>query len=199
MSAKLISETAIRTGIVRLTFANLFEARADKKGELKYSTGLIIKKSDEATVTAIKQIMTNACKKKFGKVIPGAFKTLRDGDTDEAALIDPEHPEKGSRPELKGCYWINTSSKTKPTVISRERDEFTKEFAALKPSEIKSGDYVRAQINTFGFDTEGNKGVGFGVTAVQLWEEGEALSANAFNADAFDDEELEGAFQEDCV
>ena len=50
---------------------------------------------------------------------------------------------------------------------------------------IKSGDYGRVQVNAYGFDTSGNRGVTFGLQNVQLLERGESLSGREDAATAF--------------
>lgn len=206
-SVKQINDTTFRTGKVRLSYFKGFkpEPKRDDSGNevrdsagnliMQYSTALIIPKAEKETVDMLKKCMASAAKSKFGEKVPAGWsKGLRDGDTDPGAMIDPTDESKGRRPELEGCYWINCTSRQKPVVIGKEKDEFTGQFKALDETQIKSGDWVRAQVNAYAFDVGVNKGVAFGFAGIQMLEEGEALASGGFNAAAFDDEELEESF-----
>lgn len=209
LSVKVKSPVEFRTGKVRLSYPHLFkpQPKKDEKGNVvvdtsgqpvtQYSTALIIPKSEVETVETLKKAMQAAALEKFGqgKVPPKWAKGLRDGDTDEAALLDPLDPAKGRKPELVGCYWINLSSKQKPQVLGNEKDEFAGGWKVLTESDIKAGDWVRVQMRCYGFDQPQNKGVAFSFSGIQLVEEGEALASGGFDANLFeDDEELAGAF-----
>lgn len=197
------------SGKIRLSFPHIFEP-VPKKGDdgsvvvdsagnpsLQYSCVLIIPKTEEETVNTLKASMKAAALARFGEgKVPAKWaKGLRDGDTDEAALIDPLDPGKGRKPELVGCYWINLTSKQPPGVIGNEKDEFAGGWKKLSPGDIKAGDWVRTQIRCYGFDKPQNKGVAFGFSGIQLVEEGEALATGGFDASLFaEDEDLAGAF-----
>lgn len=209
MQAKQLNDTTIKSGLVRLSYADIITpvARRDDAGNtvvgsdgqpvLQWKTAFIIPKKEVETIAMIKTIQKNAAKLKFAEKAPAKWAAgLRDGDTDPAALIDPTDEAKGRKPELVGCYWINASANYKPRVIGPKKDEFTGDFKQLQNGEIKSGDWVVAQINAYGFDTSKNKGVAFGFAIVQLKKEGDALSGPTFHMDAFeDDEELADAFE----
>lgn len=205
---KKINDTTFRSGKVRLSYPHIHTPapKTDNDGKqvldaagqpvLIYKCVFIIPKTETATVAALKEAMTNAAKATFrDRVPPGWAKGLRDGDTDPAALIDPLDEAKGRKPELVGCYWINATSYQKPRVLSKTKDEFTNEFKELTKNDIKAGDWVRAQINAYGFDVTTNKGVAFGFAAIQMVEEGEALAGGGVVLSAFeDDEELADSF-----
>lgn len=209
LSVKVKSPVEFRTGKVRLSYPHIFKAqpKKDDKGNVvvdtsgqpvtQYSTALLIPKTEVETVEALKKAMQAAALEKFGqgKVPPKWAKGLRDGDTDDATLIDPLDPAKGRKPEYVGCYWINLTSKQKPQVIGNEKDEFAGGWKVLTEADIKAGDWVRVQMRCYGFDQPQNKGVAFSFSGIQLVEEGEALASGGFDANLFeDDEELAGAF-----
>jgi len=207
MTAKKINDQEFRSGLVRLSYPSLHVPRPkkDDKGQVvldaagqpvtQFTAVFIIPKTEKDTVAMLKSSMQSAAKAMFGERIPPkAFKGLRDGDTDETALIDPSDPSKGSKPELAGCYWINCTSQRMPKVIDKGKDEFTGDFKVLGQNDIKAGDWVFAQIRCYAFDKGVNKGVAFSFAAVQLREEGEALAAGGFNASAFEDDEVADAF-----
>lgn len=207
--AKIINDTTIKTGLVRLSYAHIIDPVPQKADDgstvvdaqgntrMQWTCAFIVPKSDKETVDAIKLIQKNAAKLKFADKAPAKWAAgLRDGDTDPAALVDPLDPSKGVKPELKGCYWFNATARIKPKVIGPKKDEFTGEFKQLQAGEIKSGDYVHAQVNAYGYDNPKNKGVGFGFAIVQLKQEGESLGGIAYHLDAFEeDEELTTSFE----
>lgn len=80
------NNTKVVTGIVRLSYANVWEPKSINGGDPKYSCSIIIPKTDTETVNAINAAIDCAIKEgigKFGGKIPpkGALKLpLRDGD-----------------------------------------------------------------------------------------------------------------------
>ena len=52
--------TVITTGEVRLSYVNVFEPSADPSGNLKYSTMLLIPKTDTKTIAAIETAIKEA-------------------------------------------------------------------------------------------------------------------------------------------
>ena len=97
------------TGKVRLSYANLFEARASQEGgEAKYSVSLIIPKSDTATINAIKKAIDEVIQAekatKFGGKDKGLKNPLRDGDLEK------------DEQTYEGSMIINASSKQRPII-----------------------------------------------------------------------------------
>lgn len=90
--------TKVVTGVVRLSYANVWEAVSINGGTPKYSVSLIIPKSDTKTIEAINAAVDAAIKEgaaKFGGKIPNkaALKLpLRDGDVerDDEAYAKPK-------------------------------------------------------------------------------------------------------------
>ena len=82
------NSTKVVTGIVRLSYANVWEPTSVNGGTPKYGVSLIIPKSDKKTITAINKAIDAAIQAgigKFGGKIPNkaALKLpLRDGDVE---------------------------------------------------------------------------------------------------------------------
>lgn len=99
------NNTKVVTGVVRLSYANVWEPKSINGGAEKYSVSLIIPKSDKKTISQIETAIDNAIKEgasKFGGKIPNkaAIKLpLRDGDIerDDEAYQD--------------SYFVNANSK----------------------------------------------------------------------------------------
>lgn len=165
--------TKVITGKVRASFVHVFEPQSVNGSEPKYSCSLIIPKSDTRTIQAIQTAIEQAKQEgvsKFGGKVPVNLKTpLRDGDIDrpdDAAYTD--------------SYFINANSKEKPGVVDRRRVPLT------DPLEMYSGCYVRASINFYAFNTNGNRGVAAGLGNIQKWEDGEPLNGRVRAEDEFD-------------
>lgn len=163
------------TGKARLSYPNLFKARASFGQEAKYSCVLLIPKSDKVTVDKIKAAIAatkEESKDKWKGKIPSNLRTpLRDGDV-----------EKEDHEEYKGMYFMSVSAKNAPKLYDREHNEI------LDSEELYPGCWVRADINFAGYSQSGNNGIGAYVNSVMKWAEGERLSGYSASADAYDDD-----------
>jgi len=171
--------TKVITGKVRMSYANLFKARAQEAGqEPKYSVCLLIPKTDVDGVAKIKSAIEAAKAKGAemwgGKVPAGLKLPLRDGDTERDS------------PEYKGHWFVNTNSKQKPGVVGTERDIDGK-LIPLDEADVYSGCYARVSLNFFPYNTKGNKGVGAGLQNVQKVGDGEPLSGRSHASEDFTD------------
>lgn len=107
--------TRIVTGVVRLSYANVWEPQSINGSKPKYSVSLIIPKSDTATIGAIEKAVDAAIEAgigKFGGKRPNkaALKLpLRDGDIerDDEAYAD--------------SMFVNANSLTAPANRGRKR------------------------------------------------------------------------------
>ncbi len=167
------NSTKVVTGVVRLSYANVWEPASINGSKPKYSVSLIIPKSDTNTIADINAAITNAIEAgaaKFGGKIPNkaALKLpLRDGDTereDEA---------------YKDSYFVNANSTTAPQIVDRAVQPI------LDRSEVYSGCYARVSINFYAFNTNGNKGIACGLGNIQKVRDGEPLGGKTSAADDF--------------
>jgi len=173
--------TRVTTGMVRLSYAHLLEAKAISEGQdPKFSVSLIIPKTDKDTLTALKEAIAEA--KEYGKTskfkgkIPAGLKSpVRDGDE--------ERPDDDA---YANSYFLNANSTQKPQVVGLKGEK-------IDPEDIYSGMYARVSINFFPYATGGNQGIGAGLGNVQKVDDGERLgggetAANDFDIDEDDDE-----------
>ena len=173
------SNTKVITGIVRLSYANVWEPASINGSNPKYSVSLIIPKSDTKTIAAINAAVDAAIKDgvaKFGGKVPpkGALKLpLRDGDAER----DDE--------AYKGAYFVNANSTTAPGIVDADRQPI------LERSEVYSGVYGRASINFYAFNSNGNKGIACGLNNLQKIRDGEPLGGKSRAEDDFADEDDE--------
>lgn len=173
--ATVKSETKVITNKVRISYAHIWKPKGINGGDPKYSVSILISKDDEDTINCINQAVEaakEAGKGKFGGKIPASLKMpLRDGDIDRP---DDEN--------YVGHYFVNASSATRPGIIDVAKKDIEDE------DEVYSGCYVRASINFYAFNTNGNKGIACGLNNLQKVADGEKLSGRASAADDFDDD-----------
>jgi hypothetical protein len=173
-SAEQRMTTKVVTGVVRLSFAHLFEPWANNDtDEKKYSVMILVPKTDKATINKIraaqKVALENGKTKTFGGTIPKAWKdTFRDGD---------EERDTEEYPEYAGHYFMSISSKRRPGVVDANLNEI------MDPEEVYSGCYARVAMNAYPFSQQGNKGVSFGLDNVMKVRDGERLGGGRSKAE----------------
>ncbi|CUH95906.1 hypothetical protein P22_1992 [Propionispora sp. 2/2-37] len=154
------------TGVVRLSYANVFTPRAGKNGgEAKYGTAILIPKKDEKTLKLIQKAIAAvkadpASLNKWGGKLSGLKMPLHDGDADEAFV--EEHPE------YAGHYYLNARNSRKPGIIDLDGNPI------IDPNEVYSGCYARASITFFAFNNE-SKGIGVSLNNIMKVADGERL------------------------
>lgn len=174
-----VNPTKVVTGIARLSYANIWSAKSINGGAPKFSTSVLIPKSDTVTVAKIKAAIQAAYEegqgklKGNGKSVPplSALKTpLRDGDV--------ERPDDEA---YKGCWFVNANSNNAPGVVDVHCQPI------LDTSEIYSGVYARVSLSFYSFNSNGNKGVACGLQNIQKIKDGESLGGKAKAEDDFND------------
>ena len=175
------SPTRVVTGVVRLSYANLWEPKAIKDGKPKYGASLIIPKSDTKTLAKINAAIEAAYHegetklKGSGKTVPPLSSLripLRDGDI---ARPDDE--------AYAGSYFVNANSVTAPGIVDKARETI------LERSQIYSGVYARAAVNFYAYNHKGNRGIACGLNNIQKLRDGEPLGGKPRAEDDFADDE----------
>lgn len=168
-------ETKVITGVVRLSYANVWEPKSINGGDEKYSVSLVIPKSDKKTVNAINKAVDAAIEEgigKFGGKKPNKATLklpLRDGDT--------ERPEDEV---YRDCYFVNANSTTAPQIVDKKVQPI------LERDEVYSGCYARVSITFYAFNSNGNKGIACGLGNIQKVKDGERLGGHTNAEDDFD-------------
>ena len=169
----------VLTGEVRLSYCNLIQPRApmNGQGDPKYSVTLLIPKSDYATTAdidaSIDAAARDATAKMWGGVRPQFASIVWDGDG----------VRKNGMPfgdECKGHWVLTASTKQKPHVVGVDNINVD-----LAPQDIYSGMYARVTLRFYGFNQNGNRGVGCGLGNVMKTRDGEALAGGASAASDF--------------
>ena len=179
--------TKIVTGIVRLSYANVWEPKrpaANPDAKPKYSCSLIIPKSDKETVAKINAAIDEALQEgigKFGGKIPNKATLkmpLRDGD------IEREGDEA-----YKDSWFINANANEEhpPKIVDKRVQPI------LDHSEVYSGVYAKVAINFYAFSVSGNRGVACGLGNIQKIRDGAPLGGMSdptkeFSAEDDDDD-----------
>lgn len=163
------------TGTVRLSYAFLHEPQAFEGQEPRYSTAILVPKSDKTTVEKIRNAQKAALEQgkntKFNGSIPKNWgDTLRDGD---------EEADLEKNPEYAGHYFMNVRNKQKPGLVDRDLNPI------MDPMELYSGCYARVSITAFAYSVSGNKGVSFGLNHVQKVKDGEPFGSVTTPEDDF--------------
>jgi hypothetical protein len=166
--------TKVVTGIVRLSYANVWEPKSINGGPEKYSVSIIIPKSDKKTITAIQQAIEAAIeegKGKFGGKRPNQNQLklpLRDGDIDRSE--DEAYADS---------FFVNANSLVAPEIVDLDVNPI------MTRSEVYSGVYARVSLTFYAFNTNGNKGVACGLGNIQKVRDGEPLGSRSSATDDF--------------
>jgi len=169
----------VLTGEVRLSYCNLIQPRApmNGQGDPKFSVTLLIPKTDFATKADIDQSIEAAAReataKMWGGVRPQFASIVWDGDG-----VRKNGMPFG--PECKGHWVLTASTKQKPQVVGVDNIN-----VELAPQDIYSGMYARVTLRFYGFNQNGNRGVGCGLGNVMKTRDGEALAGGASAASDF--------------
>jgi hypothetical protein len=177
---KMISDTCVRVGEVRFSYANVFAPKRTPNGQEKYSCAILIPKDNKAALDMINQALENTKligkSSQWGGTVPRNFRSpLRDGDEDR--------PDDDN---YAGCYFINASANPdkKPQVKVVQDGQM---FDALDQDDFYSGCYGAAVLNFFPYDNSGNRGIGAGLNFVVKTRDGDKLSGGVSEASALGD------------
>ena len=174
-----VNPAKVITGVCRLSYANIWQAKSINGGAPKYSASVLIPKSDTKTVAKVKAAIVAAYEegegklKGNGKTAPSlaSLKTpLRDGDT--------ERPDDEA---YAGHWFINANSNTAPGVVNANREPI------YDTSEIYSGVYARVSLSFYAFNSNGNRGIACALQNIQKVRDGEALGGKSKAEDDFND------------
>ena len=175
-----VNPTKIVTGVCRLSYANIWQAKSINGGSPKFSTSVLIPKSDTKTIAKVKAAIQAAYDEGAGK-LKGNSKTapslaslktpLRDGDT--------ERPDDEA---YAGHWFLNANSNTAPGVVDASREPI------YDTSEIYSGVYARVSLSFYAFNSNGNRGIACGLQNIQKVRDGESLGGKAKAEDDFADD-----------
>lgn len=170
--------TTVTTDRVRLSYVHLFQPHANNPGqEPKYSTTILIPKSDTATMQRI-QAAINAA---FEKGVASRWGGARPPQP-QIPIWDGDGVRKNGEPfgpEAKGHWVITASSRQQQAIVDLNLNPI------INQSEVYSGIYAKVNLNFFPFDNSGNRGIGAGLGPVQKVSDGEPLGGRVSAEQAF--------------
>lgn len=193
--AKKLSETALVTNEVRLSYAYLFEPHAFGENKPKYSVNLIIPKTDTETLKLLKEAKEAAIqagKNRFG----ASWKPMKENDPTQCAIRDGDEVKDGD-PVYEGAYFVNAKSDTPPTVVGLLRDPATGKAIRLTEEQVYSGCYARVSISLYPYGGQGANGIAVGLGNVQKTRDGDKLGSRSSAEEDFDFEDAPDAM-DDC-
>lgn len=167
----------IQTPRARLSYPALFKARAMEQGqEPKFSASFIFDADAQKTpaFAAMKAQAAAVAKEKWGdKMPPNLRNPFRNGD-------------ERNDPVYAGTIFINASSKQQPQIVGGQIDPLTGKLRIIDdPSEVYAGCYVIAAVRAYAYDAKGNRGVSFGLQALQKIADGEPLGGGVRATEIF--------------
>lgn len=173
-------KTKVLTGEVRFSYVQLHEAKppkSDPTGKPRFSTTLLIPKTDTATVNdiraSIKAAGDEALNSRWGGRAPlNLDGILHDGD----GVKDSGEPYGD---ECKGHWVLAVKSYSKPSVVGIDNIR-----AELDPRDVYSGMYGRATISFFGY-ANNKKGITAMLGNVLKTRDGEPLTSRSSAASDF--------------
>lgn len=157
----------IRTPLCRLTFANLFVARAPKNDpgkEAKFSTGVLIPPGTDLSLLA--KMAEDTARAKWGDKTPGKLKSpfLKAGEYEYDGYAE-------------GWTLIRASSKQKPGIVGPDAQAVDDE------RQVYPGRWAFVTLSAFAYENSGNRGVSFGLRNVQLVHHDNPLGGGAARAE----------------
>ena len=175
---------------VRLSFPTLWTAEQyNGKGAFNFSASFLIPK-DSPQVKMLEAAAIEALNAKF----PGKGAALRKaiaGNNNRCCIVDGDSTEYAGHADHIA---VRAKTKTRPLIIDSNKAPLTEQDG--KPY---AGCYVNAQIEFFGYDSEGSKGLSAGLVAIQFAKDGDSFGGGSVgNVDDFDDV-AEGGDAEDFV
>jgi hypothetical protein len=162
------------TPVGRASYANVWEPKEMPNGEMMYSVAILFPKGNEDDIKSIKRAIMSAAKEKWGedktKWPKQLDNPLRDGDV---------KADDGGGDSYRGNFFLNTKAKVAPGIVGPNAKPL------MNQDDFYSGCWCRAQINLYGYDKAGNKGVGVGLSNLMKVKDDDRLDNRMNATDAF--------------
>lgn len=178
-AAKLTKSGRVNTPKGRLAFVTLAEPKTKKDAKPgakpKYSVAILIPKG--ADLSALKKLRDDKAKEKWGDKIPPK---MRNPIKKAIECVDKDgNPYTGfDDPRFEYCIW--------PTAVNKPGVVNGAGVAVTDSAEMYSGRWGLLNVHAFTYDTDGNRGVSFGLDNVQLLDHDESLGGRAKASDEFE-------------
>ena len=182
-----MSETKVVTGIaiknVRLSFPALFEPKVmvGGEGDPRYSAAFAIDPAS-ANAKAIEAEIKRVADVKWTDKAAAILKELK-AKARVAYKTEPMSKDGQVYGGFEGMHTLNASSKTRPTVVDRDKTPLT-----ARDGRIYGGCYVNVLVEFWAQDNQFGKRINCTLRGVQFVKDGEAFGGGMpASADDFDD------------
>lgn len=181
-----VTDNKVVIGPCRLSYTHVFHKHSfdgdDAAG--KYSTNILIPKTETATIEAIRKAIeaarTAGISSKWGGNVPKTLESpLRDGD------------DRDDNDDVyAGCYYLNAKCSTRPGIVDRNRVPIVDE------EEIYSGVWAIVSVTFFPYDVNVKRGIACGLNNIMKFKDDEKLGGRTSAENDFagiddeDDEDL---------
>lgn len=156
------------TPVGRVSFPNLYKAQSINGSDPKYDLTLLFDKATDLSV--LKEAAEQAAKDKWGDKIPKNLRSpFRDGGEKDLDGYD-------------GKTFVRFSSKQRPGVVDAKKEPIEEDSGR-----VYAGMFARVSFTVYAYDTQGNKGVSFGLNNVQKIGDGEPFGTRSNPDDDFDE------------
>lgn len=163
------------TNKVRFSYVYLMVPRIDQNsGKSKYSTTILLPKSDIATKQAIDVAIQNAIQEGANRIWKGVIPPQVQNPIHDGDGVKQDGTPYG--PECKG-HWVFTASTSADPQFAKPEIVDAQGQPILNASEIYSGIYGRVSVVFAPYMFAGKKGIGCYLNNVQKLEDGEPLGA----------------------
>lgn len=180
-----VTENKVVFGPCRLSYTHVFEKHSfDGKPEnAKYSTNILIPKSEKGTVKAIRDAIEAAkqsaiVSKWQGKCPKDLKSPLMDGDDRDDDVY-------------AGHWYLNAKCSTRPGIVDRNRAPIVDE------EEIYSGVWAIVSVTFFGFNMNVNKGLSCGLNNIMKFKDDEHLGGRVSADRDFNDIDYDDISEDD--
>lgn len=184
----------ILTPVALASYPFIFKPTTNQKNEEQYSITLVFPEGSD--LEPLRRAIAKAAADKFGS--DKAAKALRSGPfSNPLRLVTDEEAEEKGYP--KGSFMLRAKSKIKPGVVTRAKGPNGKPLPLEDGSMLYPGALVRASVRFYGYDNE-SKGVGCGLSGLQLWDattpriDGSRDAAEMFDADLTEEQVYDDPF-----
>lgn len=149
----------------RLLWPHLYEPKAQKNGDPKYTACIAWDKDDKKTTKRVKAAIAAAEEmftEKYKKKLPRKYESpLKDGDDEDAPDV------------MEGMWYMNVSANAKrqPQIFNKKGKDVTDDEKEI----LYSGCYVHMQVNVAPFNVDTNSGIGVYVNGTMFAEDGEPV------------------------
>ncbi len=158
-----------------ISFPNLFKPKISTNGKEEYKATMYFDK-DSTDMSKIQACIDQVIRDEFKGKKVGLNPTIRDGDDTSDTYSEYEGTEN--------CWILSAKTVFKPGLVDSEREDI------IDPSVIYSGCVCRASVTFYGYNVDGNKGVGLALNNLQFLTDGEPLGDAGIKADKeFEDAE----------